>query len=162
MTLDVISFTGHRPPKAGLTWSHYGPIDLAHVEAIRVMLREQDVRGACVGGALGWDTLAARACLLAGIRYHVFVPFDGQELKWPLAARERYHIMLEYAASVRVVSPGPYAAWKMQKRNEAMVNHSLEVWALWDGSDGGTANCIKYAKSVGIPVVNFLEGGQRG
>jgi uncharacterized phage-like protein YoqJ len=154
--VDIISFSGHRPPKAGFTWSHDSPLDHARVEMLRERLRGADVQAAVVGGAQGWDTLAARACHLEGIRYHVFVPFTGQELQWPQQAQERYRAMLAHAYSVRVVSPGPYAPWKMQKRNEAMVNHSLELWACWDGSPGGTANCVAYAQSVGVPVINLL------
>jgi len=33
----------------------------------------------------------------------------------------------------------------MQKRNEWMVDHSDYVIAVWDGSKGGTGNCVKYA-----------------
>ena len=34
----------------------------------------------------------------------------------------------------------------MQKRNEWIVDNSLRLLALWDGSKGGTANCVTYAR----------------
>jgi uncharacterized phage-like protein YoqJ len=34
----------------------------------------------------------------------------------------------------------------MQLRNEFMVNNSDIVIAVWDGTNGGTANCVKYAQ----------------
>lgn len=43
--------------------------------------------------------------------------------------------------------PGGYAPAKMQIRNEYMVENCDLLIAVWDKSDGGTANCVKYAKS---------------
>ncbi|PAD70641.1 hypothetical protein CHH83_02225 [Bacillus sp. 7586-K] len=34
----------------------------------------------------------------------------------------------------------------MQKRNEWMVDNSDYVIAVWDGTKGGTGNCVKYAQ----------------
>lgn len=65
--------------------------------------------------------------------------------------------MREAAAEVVVVSDGEYAVWKMQTRNEAMVDAADELWALWDGSSGGTKNCIDYAKGK-VPIFNFFDG----
>lgn len=39
----------------------------------------------------------------------------------------------------------PYKPWLMQKRNEYMVDRCDKITALWDGSSGGTGNCVKYA-----------------
>lgn len=41
----------------------------------------------------------------------------------------------------------------MQKRNEYMVNLADKVIAVWGGSSGGTANCVRYAKSVGKEII---------
>jgi uncharacterized phage-like protein YoqJ len=43
-------------------------------------------------------------------------------------------------------------AWVYQKRNEWMVDHAQMVIAVWDGSSGGTANCVKYALKQGKRV----------
>jgi uncharacterized phage-like protein YoqJ len=47
----------------------------------------------------------------------------------------------------------------MQKRNEYMVDNSDIVIAVWDGSKGGTYNCVKYAEKLGkkIIVINPKE-----
>ena len=50
---------------------------------------------------------------------------------------------------------GGYAAWKMQKRNQFMVDHSNLLIAVWDGSSGGTSNCVAYAKKIGLQIVLF-------
>jgi hypothetical protein len=31
------------------------------------------------------------------------------------------------------------------------------VLAYWDGSSGGTANCIKYAEKKKKPIINLFE-----
>lgn len=47
----------------------------------------------------------------------------------------------------------------MQKRNEYMTDNSDIVIAVWDGSKGGTANCVRYAKKLNkeIIVINPKE-----
>ncbi len=39
-----------------------------------------------------------------------------------------------------------YKSYLMQVRNEYMVNLADKVIAVWDGSSGGTGNCVAYAK----------------
>lgn len=39
-----------------------------------------------------------------------------------------------------------YKPYLMQVRNEYMVNLADKVIAVWDGSSGGTGNCVAYAK----------------
>ena len=55
-----------------------------------------------------------------------------------------------------IVSPGEYAAFKMQVRNEWMVdqlNPATDLLlAAWDGSPGGTGNCVKYATGKGVGI----------
>src|SRR6478752_3152397 len=46
--------------------------------------------------------------------------------------------------------PGP---WVYQARNKWMVDHCDMVVAYFDGSSGGTNNCINYAISRDVPIV---------
>lgn len=153
----IVAFTGHRPPKAGLSWSHQGPGDQLAVHSVRHWLQIARPDLGIVGGALGFDTLAARALWLEKIPYKVFVPFTGQEDRWPDHAKERYYRMLDAAEDVHYVSQGEYRAEKMQRRNEEMVDLADYLVAWWDGSKGGTGNCVRYAESkyVGLPVHNL-------
>lgn len=155
----IIAATGHRPPKLG----GYGP----RVYADLVKLAEdylyeyagESVRGIS-GMALGWDQAFAEACVGAGIPYIAAVPFKGMSSAWPEAAQRRYDRLLRAAAEVVYVCVPGYAVWKMQKRNEWMVDNCTRLCALWDGSSGGTANCLRYAEKVrgrtGAPFVDNL------
>ena len=53
------------------------------------------------------------------------------------------------------ISEGIYHIAKMQKRNEYMVDKADIVIAVWDGSSGGTGNCVKYAQKVGKSIVKL-------
>lgn len=70
-----------------------------------------------------------------------------------------YNNILNKADEVIIVSYGNYAAWKMQKRNEHMIdrlsNNNDFLIAVWDGSSGGTANCIKYAKNMNKNIIHI-------
>lgn len=54
-----------------------------------------------------------------------------------------------------MVSTEPYSPWLMQKRNEYMVDNVDEVLAFFDGTTGGTKNCIDYANKMGKEVTIF-------
>lgn len=109
------------------------------------------------GMALGWDQALAQAALNCKIPLYAYIPFKGQEGKWPQAAQDRYNRMLEQAARVVVCSAGGYSAEKMQIRNEMMVRDCTAVLSLWDGSSGGTGNCVAYANKIGKPIINLWD-----
>lgn len=150
----IICATGHRPEKIG-----------GYREGARIKLRElaiaylgiQRPEKAISGMALGWDTAFAEAAIILRIPLIAAVPFPGQERMWPQPSQATFQFILSQAAEVVEVSPGPYETWKMQVRNKWMVNHSDKVCALYDGSTGGTANCLAYAHSIGRPIDNLWQ-----
>lgn len=99
--------------------------------------------------ALGVDQWAAEICTDLGIPWTAAVPFEGQERKWPSASQQKYRALISKASSIHIVCDPGYAPWKMQARNEWMVDRCGLLIAVWDGTDGGTANCVRYAESVG-------------
>jgi uncharacterized phage-like protein YoqJ len=113
------------------------------------------------GMALGFDQWAAEVCIDYGIPFQAAVPFVGQEAIWPEQAQVRYRELLGKAQSVVIVSEGGYTADKLQRRNEYMVDllvgpaDRLVGW--WDGTPGGTRNCVRYATSRGKRWVNLFE-----
>lgn len=102
--------------------------------------------------ALGFDMWLAEACVEMDIPFDAYVPFEGQERKWPTPGQLRYRLLLPCARSYRVVSPGCYEHWKMQARNMRMVDDADEGLVCYDGSHGGTHNCVTYARSRGKPL----------
>jgi len=127
-------------------------------------LRHLAPRGVISGLAQGWDSALIEACWALGLPYVACAPFKGQESKWPGAAQFRYRQYVERAAKVVVCSPGEYSAQKMQIRNERMIDMALKdgpsnelVIALWDGSAGGTKNCIDYAQRKQIEIINAWQ-----
>lgn len=155
----IIAATGHRPDKLG----GYGPeIGLRLMRgALRYIRREQPDR-AISGMALGWDTAWAKAAIACGVPLVAAVPFKGQELSWPEESRKVYDWILERAAEVVIVCDGGYSPSKMQVRNEWMVDQAHKIVALWDGSPGGTANCLRYAYSLERPVDNLWSAWSAG
>lgn len=103
------------------------------------------------GMALGIDQDFVSVCIDLKIPFVAAVPFVEQPSTWPEASQRLYYALLDKAAQIVYVCEPGYASWKMQKRNEWMVDQigaDGTVLAIWDGSPGGTGNCVKYAKRL--------------
>jgi uncharacterized phage-like protein YoqJ len=143
---DVFAGTGHRPDKLG----GYDPsVSTRLVDLARASLLKYQPGEVVSGMALGWDTALALAAIEVDIPLTAAVPYEGQERKWKPEQKQVFHTILARATTVTVVSPGGYAFWKMQARNEWMVDRATRVLALWNGGGGGTGNCIAYARARG-------------
>jgi uncharacterized phage-like protein YoqJ len=149
----IVVATGHRPQKCG-GFSEAARMQLKHIAL--EWLSAMKPRCAVSGMALGWDTAIVEACLHLGLPYVACIPFRGQESQWPSSSRMTYCDYLLKAANVIICSPGEYSAHKMQIRNERMIDMALQygpglnnsiLLALWDGTSGGTENCILYART---------------
>lgn len=146
--------TGHRPDKLG----GYG--DAVYERLLSLAMRSIESIGpnlVIAGGALGWDTAIAEASYLLKVPYKVYVPFAGQESKWPASAQKFYRALLREASEVVECSEPGYSVAKMHVRNHRMVDDCDVLLALWDGSDGGTASAVRYAKTVGRETINVWE-----
>jgi YspA SLOG family len=95
------------------------------------------------GFALGLDLALAEAAIQLELPLVAAVPFVGQEKKWTHGQQAKYQELLTRATEIKVVKPGGYAFWKMNSRNEWMVNHSDLVLGLWNVAASGTGNCIE-------------------
>lgn len=144
----IVAFTGHRPPKLG----GFGPFNEEKprvVAALTTALKKlQEGHGELMtlsGMALGFDQWAALTCIGLNIPFEAAIPFKGQETTWPARSQAHYRFLLSKARKIHVVCEGGYAAWKMQKRNEFMVDRCDLLIGCWNGSSGGTANCLQYA-----------------
>lgn len=151
------AFTGHRPNKLG----GYSDEVAGKLSALASRWLEEQMDGRKLtvisGMALGWDQAVARAASVLGIPWIAAVPFIGQEGGWPGSSRRQYHHLIGKASRIQVVCPGGYSPAKMHKRNAWMVDNSDLLVALWDGSQGGTANCVNYALANRRQVVNLWD-----
>lgn len=139
----IVSFTGHRK-----IFGQYFPHKVWNPvceEIIRV-LKEVKPELILSGMALGADSVACEAANALGIPYKAIIPFAGQENAWPLKSRVRYQKYLASAKEVVIVSGGGYSAWKMETRNHYLVDNCNLLIGCYDGSSGGTANCLEYAR----------------
>lgn len=175
----MVAGTGHRPdnrrPWRGVgDWSNVR----LHT-GVRAWLGEQldELHPATVvsGLALGVDTWLALEAMERDVHVIGAVPFEGQERTWPEENQATYRTILERAEVVNVsgcrveqVGSGTYFvnAWNvgipdgmplfkssiaecMQRRNERMVDMCRLVLSVWDGTSGGTGNCMRYVERVG-------------
>ena len=147
----IVAGTGHRPEKLG---GHDGAIFMRLVTLARDRLREMWPEKVISGMALGWDQALATAALDLHIPLIAAVPFDGFGQKWPVASQYRCASMLAVATEVHTVSEIACTA-ALQQRNEWMVDRADLMLALWDGSWGGTFNCLRYAEKLVRPVENL-------
>lgn len=150
----TLAATGHRSDKLG------GYSNEAHNYLIKIAidcLVEQSPEKIISGMALGWDMAWAEAGQTLNIPVVAAVPFLGQDEVWPPFSRIKYKNILSKCVDVIFVCDQGYAPWKMQIRNEYMVDHCDLLVALWNGSNGGTGNCIKYANKVNKPILNLWD-----
>lgn len=150
---DTAAVTGHRPHKLAIgNYSGYdenNPLRVWIRVQLHMRLQEHQIRRGITGMAPGVDQDFARVCIETKIPFIAAVPFIGQDRTWPAETRKRYRQLLDAAAEVVVVCTGGYERWKLQARNEWMVEHGTHLFAVFDGSPGGTANTVAYADRFG-------------
>lgn len=140
----VAAITGHRPEKIA-NWQ-YVEYQLA------LALQDQQIHVMIQGMAAGVDLRSARVAFSLNIPYIAARPWAGHK---PRKADEiEYQKVLTHARRVVDVDPSiDYpGAWVYQKRNEWMVDNADMLVAVWDGSGGGTANCVAYALKREVPI----------
>lgn len=172
-----VCFTGHRPDKLGgydLSTPKNKDIISKLDNTILNLLNDnlgEEIYFIC-GGALGIDQIAFELCRRYRDNYsnkydislEVAVPFFHQDRLWHIDSKMVYRQQLLDANTVtytdrirkynsQLLDEKEYHPIKMQNRNKYMVDNSDVVIAVWDGTKGGTGNCVKYAKSQGRTLV---------
>jgi uncharacterized phage-like protein YoqJ len=148
----IVAFTGHRPDKVG-GYNLPNPTYIHICREIEKALKELNPDKAISGMALGVDSYAASVCIRLNIPFIAAIPFKGQEKAWPQKSQRAYHLLLSKSCEQVIVCEGEYAPFKMQVRNQWMVDHCDVLIAIWDGTPGGTANCINYAKAKNKQII---------
>jgi len=142
-----IAFTGHR---------HLKYVDVEQ----SLIKRHSDFPGTMwiTGGAYGLDSHAARFALDHSIPLWLVLPFPAKILcaRWPSGdAQDLLFRSVKYCAKLSVVS-SVFSMASYQRRNEFMVDAADVLAAFFDGSQGGTANCVRYAQRVGKKIIRCI------
>lgn len=143
-----IAITGHRPNKLFYDYNLKSSFVKKIKEKIEKFLEEKKPDYVMSGMALGIDTLFALIALEKEIPLIAAIPFEGQETVWPKESQDLYKKILDQCYEIKIVSEGGFSSDKMMKRNKWMVNNCDILIAVWNGSPGGTANCIRYARLI--------------
>lgn len=114
-----------------------------------------------VGGALGFDTLAAQCVLSLRLQYpHIrlilVIPCMTQTKKWSPAETALYE-KIKYQADKVVCLAHSYTKACMFQRNRHLVNCSSVCVAYLKKMTGGTAYTVNYARTQGLRIINIAE-----
>lgn len=151
----ILALTGHRPSKLGNEYMGTGPVSSALRLKLIDIITRKNPEYIISGMALGADQIWAMAAIELRVPFVAAIPCYDQDILWPNRSRSLYHSILEKASRKVFVTEGPYSIVAMQKRNEWMVDQCTELIAVWDGSSGGTRNCVMYAHAVNKPIIRI-------
>jgi uncharacterized phage-like protein YoqJ len=140
----IAAVSGHRPEKI-TNWQF-----VEH--QLYLAYEDLGVTTVIQGCAAGVDLTAAKIAYRNNIPFWCARPWAGHKPR--VADQTNYEKALRFAEKVVDVDPSENypGAWVYQKRNEWMVDHAELLIAVWDGTSGGTANCVKYARKDGVEI----------
>jgi len=110
------------------------------------------------GGAIGFDTLAAKTVIRMKEKYDIFLeiaaPCKDQDAKWNKKQKEEYQKILKSADKVTVLFE-KYVTGCMHFRDAFMVDNSDILVSYYRGKQGGTQYTYLYAESRGLKIINL-------
>ena len=115
----------------------------------------------CVGGALGFDTIAEMSVLAArqrhsSVRLVLIVPCATQADSWSEIDKMNYEEIKRRADEVHILGED-FTRYCMQTRNRALVDRSSVCIAYLEKKRGGTVYTVGYAKKCGLEVINLID-----
>lgn len=152
----ILGITGHRPHKLG------GYNDTTNrSKDIKLKMSEyfSQAKPECIvsGMALGVDQWAVEVALKLGIKVAALIPCLAQDSKWPTDSRIKYANLLDQitkaGGSLEYVTNEKYSLSCMQLRNKRIVEYATQMFAVWDGTSGGTGNCVRLAKQANRSIM---------
>ena len=157
ITKTTACFTGHRNISntvlPEIKRILYTEIEKLYFSGIRCFLS---------GGAIGFDTLAAKAVLKlrqchTDVSLFLVFPCLNQEKFFNETQKKEYHRILSLANGVRQTQ-NTYYPGCMQARNRYLINNSDLCVAYYTGvSSGGTAYTVRYAERRNKAVINLAN-----
>lgn len=149
-----IAITGHRPNKLGNDYDLTSPLITEIKIRLQSLIDEHKPTHIISGMALGIDTLWALLAIENNIPLLAAVPCKNQDKMWVEKSKRLYRdILANSLTDAHYISTKEYTPDCMQVRNIWMVNNCDLLIAVWDGSSGGTGNCVKYAQKTKKPIV---------
>ena len=150
----ICSFTGHRKiipaHKKRIFDLLSRAIEYAYNEGCRTFLS---------GGAIGFDTEAARAVLLfkmahPDVKLIMLLPCTSQDAYWTDSQRDAYNYLLRAADRVEYVSE-QYTDDCMKKRNLRLAEMCDILIAYVGRGNSGSAQTMRFAQKMGKRVYNL-------
>lgn len=157
MRQQTCCFTGHRDIPA----QNISKVANRTEQYIRELIGK-GVRYFGVGGAIGYDTLAAqilfkmREAEYPGIKVILVYPFEGYTSRWSAEQQAVYRQILPYYNKRVCVADQPSKGAYLQ-RNRHLVDNSAYCISYCVKDTGGTAYTVKYAHSKGLIVMNTAD-----
>jgi len=150
----ICSFTGHRT----IQKEHREKI-AALVSSAIAFAYESGVRTFLAGGAVGFDTLAAKSVisfrqLHPDVRLIILIPCKNQSKKWHEPEKLMYEYILSVADGVEYLSDEYYDGC-MKERNEALAERCDMLIAYVGRAIGGSAQTMRIAKRLGKEIYNL-------
>lgn len=157
--ISSVCFTGHRD----LTNSEIYQNSERLSSLLRKLIVHHGLKHCFAGGAIGFDTVAAKTVLSLKPSYpelslHLILPCQGQENSWNEAQKRDYQVIKEKADSVRVLAPFFYNGCMQARNRELLLNADLCIAYLRKGTKtGGSLNTVLQAAKLGITVINIAD-----
>lgn len=150
----TVCFTGHRNIPA----DQYATINQRLMEEISCLIK-RGYRFFGAGGALGFDTMAARAVIALKkqyphIRLILVLPCISQANCWNAQEQATYATLIQQADKV-VYTSTEYTKGCMHKRNRHLVDNSSACICYLTRHIGGTAYTVAYARKSGLEILNI-------
>ncbi len=116
------------------------------------------------GGALGFDTMAAREVIRFSftrrdVVLRLVLPCQNQDELWTERQRESYFYILQNAESVEYIS-NEYTPECMKKRNLRLAELCDILIAYLYKSGSGSSQTVRLAKKLGKEVYNISPSGE--
>ena len=149
------SFTGHRDIAPG----HFESLSELVLRGIEYVYGK-GVRDFYTGGALGFDTMAAKAVIMfrmahPEVRLHLLLPCKGQSDNWSRGQQEVYDFIMSEADDCEYVAEDYYKGC-MRARNRRLAE-CCDVLIAYSGRAGsGSAQTVRFAKELGKEVYNLF------
>ncbi|MBQ2830839.1 MAG: DUF1273 family protein [Oscillospiraceae bacterium] len=149
-------FTGHREIPTGKAEE----IAEQTASEIRRLIVDHNVSFFGVGGAIGYDTLAAKVLFnireaeFPNIKVILVYPFDGFTDRWSSNQKSIYQKLLPKYNKVVCVCDKP-SKDAFLARNRHLVDGSTYCITYCTRDDGGTAYTVRYARQQGLDVRNI-------